>query len=100
MAYEDNTSFVLFGGPSTELYRFISSYLSIGNPGALTRDFIDRAVRALAQETDALPRGRRPAIGTFRTLGQLNTFHNAQTEKHPGFDNALLCIAQIIDYIE
>ncbi|KAJ1326724.1 naphtho-gamma-pyrone polyketide synthase [Microdochium nivale] len=91
---------LLFGDQSLDTHKFIADFLRSGEPGVLAREFLRQAGDALRDEVDSLPRIERASIPVFRTLQQLNEKYHAQATRIPGVDSALLCIAQLIHYID
>ncbi|KAH8671177.1 polyketide synthase [Xylariales sp. PMI_506] len=96
----DLMAFLLFGDQSLETYGFLADFCRVGNPGLLSRTFIDLVGEALRREIDQLPPLERSVIPRFSTLQQLNERYHAQSIKHPGIDSALLCISQLAHYLD
>lgn len=66
----------------------------------LSRSFLEQAGSALREEIDRLPSLQRNTIPEFSTILELNKLYHAGTIKNPAVDSALLCIAQLSQYIE
>lgn len=93
-------TFLLFGDQSLDTHHFFADFLRSGEPGVLAREFLRQVGDALRDEVDSLPRIERASIPVFRTLQQLNEKYHAQATRVPSVDSALLCIAQLVHYIE
>jgi len=96
----DKIVFFLFGDQSFNPHEFLSEFCRHGRPSILAKVFLERANHALREEVDAMGKLERANIPAFRTLYQLNEKHYAQNIRHPGIDSALLCLAQLVHYIE
>ncbi len=93
-------AFLLFGDQSLDTHGFLADFYRQGNPSVLSKEFLQRAGDALRVEVESLPRTRRERIPIFKSLQQLNEKYHGQSNKYPGVDSALLCIAQLAHYIE
>ncbi|KXJ91143.1 melanin synthase [Microdochium bolleyi] len=96
----DHLSFLLFGDQSLDTHGFLADFLKSGRPGVLAREFLRQVEGALRDEVDSLPRSERASIPVFRTLPQLNEKYHAQATKTPAVDSALLCVSQLVHYID
>lgn len=93
-------TFLLFGDQSLDTHGFLADFIRVGEPGVLAREFLRQVGDALKDEVNSLSWVERASIPIFRTLRQLNEKYYAQSTKVPGIDSALLCVAQLVHYIE
>ncbi|ERS95912.1 hypothetical protein HMPREF1624_07446 [Sporothrix schenckii ATCC 58251] len=96
----DRLAFLLFGDQSLDTYDFLSGFYREGHQGILATAFLNQAGEALWREIEGLGRLERAKLPLFRTLQQLNERYHAQDLKHPAVDGALLCITQLVHYID
>lgn len=96
----DKLTFLLFGDQSLDTHGFLADFFRRGNQGYLAKGFLEHVARVLRKEIDGLPKLERSKLPTFRSLQQLNERYHGQKIKHPGVDGALLCISQLVHYIE
>ncbi|KAK4131175.1 ketoacyl-synt-domain-containing protein [Trichocladium antarcticum] len=93
-------SFVLLGDQSLGSHDVLAALFRQSDPGILARVFLEQTGHALKKETERLSAVDRARIPEFRTLQQLNEKYHNQTRKHSGLDAALLCIAQLVHYLD
>jgi hypothetical protein len=93
-------SFVLLGDQSLDSHGILAELFRRGNLGILANAFLDQTGHALRKEADRLSPVDRSRIPEFRNLQHLNERYHIQKLKHSGLDAALLCIAQLVHYIE
>lgn len=93
-------AFLLFGDQSLDTHGFLADFFLRGEQGILAKAFLEQAGRALWKEVEGLPKLERARLPVFRSLQQLNQKYHAQHIKHPGIDGALLCVSQLVHYIE
>lgn len=96
----DNLAFLLFGDQSTDTHGFLAEFFRQPNRGILANAFLEQISHELRKEIEGLPKVERAKLPKFLSLQNLNERYHAQSLKHPGVDGALLCIAQIVHYIE
>lgn len=96
----DKLAFLLFGDQSLDTHGFLAEFFRQEKQGLLAKAFIHQVGHALRKEIDQLNTLERSRLPVFRTLQQLNERYFAQKLKHPGVDGALLCISQLVHYIE
>lgn len=97
---EQQLGFYLFGDQSLDTHAFLASYFLNPNKGTLAKAYLDQIGYAIRREIEQLPRTERSKLPEFLNLRQLNERYHAQSIKHPGIDGALLCISQLVHYIE
>ncbi|KAJ2893280.1 putative polyketide synthase protein [Zalerion maritima] len=93
-------AYLLFGDQSLSTHAFLADFCRQGNAGILAKTFLDLASSALREEIESLGRLQRSRLPTFRTLPQLNERYHQQKIKHSGVDSALLCVSQLVHYID
>ncbi|KAM3072173.1 hypothetical protein ACMFMG_008629 [Clarireedia jacksonii] len=93
-------SFLVFGDQSLDTDTFLTDFCQYGNPSVLTRSFLEQAGSALREEVNLLPALQRQKIPYFNSILELNKLYHAKTVKNPALDSALLCIAQLAQYID
>lgn len=96
----DRMAFLLFGDQSLNVHESITQFYQRENIGALSSNFLDRTAAALRDEVDGLSNVERLRIPTFSAIQDLNQSYNAQSQKTSALDSALLCITQLLLYIE
>nr|AAR90248.1 polyketide synthase [Botrytis cinerea] len=96
----DKMSFLIFGDQSLDTHTFLADFCQHGRPSMLSRSFLEQAGSALREEIDRLPSLQRNTIPEFSTILELNKLYHAGTIKNPAVDSALLCIAQLSQYID
>ena len=96
----DRMAFLLFGDQSLNVHDCIADFFHRGNSGALSNSFLERTAEALRDEVDHLSNVERLRIPTFATIQDLNDRYNAQSRKNSALDSALVCISQLLLYIE
>ncbi|KAL2023150.1 hypothetical protein VTK56DRAFT_3756 [Thermocarpiscus australiensis] len=97
---DDVLIFILFGDQSLDSHGFLAAFFRRAKVGILSKALLDQVAHALRKEIERLPKVEREKIPVFRTLQQLNERYHAQKLKHPGLDGALLCITQLVHYID
>lgn len=93
-------AFLLFGDQSPETHGFYADLCRQGKLGILSKSFIDQVGLALKSEIDGSGKLERSNIPSFRTVQQLNERYHSARVKHAGVENALLCITQLVHYLE
>lgn len=97
---EQPLAYYLFGDQSLDTHAYLASHFRKLEKGILAKSYLDQVGYALRREIEQLPRTERSKLPEFQTLQQLNERYHAQPIKHPGVDGALLCISQLVNYIE
>ena len=97
---EQPLAFYLLGDQSLDTHAFLANYFRNPNKGLLAKAFLDQVAYAIRREIEQLPKTERSKLPEFLNLQQLNERYHAQRIKHPGIDGALLCISQLVHYIE
>lgn len=93
-------SFLVFGDQSLDTHTFLNDFCQYGRPSVLSRSFLEQTGFALREEIDRLPSLQRNRIPEFSTILELNKLYYAKNTRNPALDSALLCIAQLSQYIE
>lgn len=96
----DRMAFLLFGDQSIDTHEYLADFFRRENSGVLSNSFLDRVATALREEVDRLSNVDRLRLPTFGTIQDLNDRYNTQSIKNSGLDSALVCITQILLYIE
>lgn len=93
-------AFLLFGDQSPDTYTFLNDFCRRGSPSVLAISFLEKVGTALRREVIELSSLDRRRIPSFSSVQQLNDEYNKLPLKHCGVDSALLCITQLVNYIE
>ncbi|KAK3402855.1 polyketide synthase [Sordaria brevicollis] len=97
---EQQLAFYLFGDQSLDTHAFLATYFLNPNKGVLAKAYLDQISHAIRREIEQLPRTERSKLPEFLNLRHLNERYHAQAIKHPGIDGALLCISELVHYID
>ncbi|KAJ4402884.1 hypothetical protein N0V85_005225 [Neurospora sp. IMI 360204] len=97
---EQPLAYYLFGDQSLDTHAFLASLFRKPKKGTLAKAYLDQVGYAIRREIEQLPRTERSKLPEFLNLQQLNERYHAQQIKHPGIDGALLCISQLVHYID
>lgn len=96
----DRMAFLLFGDQSLNVHETLADFYHREDSGALSNSFLEHTATVLRDEVDGLSNVERLRIPTFSTIQDLNSSYNAQSRKNSALDSALLCITQLLLYIE
>jgi hypothetical protein len=96
----ERMAFLLFGDQSLNIHECLADFYRRENAGALCNSFLERAATVLRDEVDRLSNVERLRIPTFSTIQDLNDRYNSQGQKNSALDSALVCITQLLLYIE
>ena len=93
-------AFLLFGDQSLDVYETLADFYRRENAGALCNSFLARTATVLRDEVDRLPNLERLRMPTFSTIQELNDRYNLGSQKTSTLDSTLMCITQLLLYIE
>jgi len=96
----ERLNFLLFGDQSVSVHEILADFFRRGSHGILTESFLAETTSSLQNEVDRLPSIDRRKIPTFASIQQLNQRYHEHIQKTSALDSALLCIAQLVLYIE
>lgn len=96
----DRMAFLLFGDQSLSVYDSLADFYRRKHSGTLCNSFLARTATLLQEEVDRLSNVERLRIPTFSTIQELNDRYNSQSRKNSALDSALVCITQLLLYIE
>jgi hypothetical protein len=96
----DHMAFLLFGDQSLNAYECLTGFFRRTELGILSKSFLEQASSSLQNEIDRLSSVDRQRIPSFSNIQQLNEKYHGSEQKNCAVDSALLCIAQLTQYIE
>jgi hypothetical protein len=96
----DRMAFLLFGDQSIDAHDSLADFFRRENSGALANSFLEHTGTALRDEVDRLSNVDRLRIPTFATIQELNDQYHSHNRKSSALDSALVCINQLLLYIE
>ena len=91
---------LLFGDQTLDPSEHLHSQLLRSRANAILADFILRVETALRNEVAQLPSSERALIPDFITIDELVDRARKSQAAHPAIASALLCISQLVHYIE
>ncbi|KAH8678863.1 polyketide synthase 1 [Tricladium varicosporioides] len=93
-------AFLLFGDQSLDTHGFIDNFCRHVTPSILSKAFLDQVSSALCHEVDCLSNLERNRIPSFASIEELNERYHDRGVKHSGIEGALLCISQVVHYLD
>lgn len=96
----DRMAFLLFGDQSVDVHDSLAEFFRRENFGVLAHSFLDRTATALRDEVDRLSNVDRLRIPTFSTIQDLNDRYKKFHRKSSALDSVLVCVTQLLLYIE
>ncbi|KAL2127178.1 hypothetical protein VTI74DRAFT_11202 [Chaetomium olivicolor] len=93
---------LLFGDQSLDTHGFLTHFFRQPQEtkGVLAKAFLGQVTHSLLAAIEELPAHERKLFPPFRNLQQLNERYHVQEVKHAGIDAALLCISQLVHYLD
>lgn len=96
----DEKRILLFGGQATNLHEKLLRQLRAGRENLLLSHFLEKTSTALKHEITYLSPSDQAQIPGFVTIEELIDRSQSSANTHQGIANALLCILQLVEYIE
>jgi hypothetical protein len=96
----DKMAFLLFEDQSLDTHEFLAEFCHRGNLSVLSRAFLEQVGSALRDEVDQLSSLERQRVPKFSSIQELNKRYHMGNIKNSAMDSALLCITQLVHYIE
>jgi len=96
----DQLAFLLFGDQFVDVHECLADFFRRENDRVLSDSFLKQTSSALEEEVDRLSNIERQRIPTFNTIQELNEKYDRQSQKTSALDSALVCITQLLLYIE
>ncbi|KAL9610910.1 MAG: hypothetical protein Q9167_004420 [Letrouitia subvulpina] len=91
---------LLFGDQATNLHENLQRQLRAGRTNLLLSHFLERTSTALKHEITYLPPSDQAQIPGFVTIEELIDRSQSSASTHQGITNALLCVLQLVEFIE
>ncbi len=96
----DTMAFLLFGDQSLGVHGFLADFYQHGNPSVLSLSFLEQVGAALREEVDQMSSIERQRVPQFSSIKDLNENYQVRKIKNSAVDSVLLCITQLVHYIE
>ena len=91
---------LLFGDQTNDPREHLRGQLLVGRANVLLNHFIQRVGTALKHEIAQLPYSEQDSIPSFSTIDELTDRSSTTELIHPGVASALLCVSQLVKYLE
>ncbi|RFU35771.1 hypothetical protein B7463_g566, partial [Scytalidium lignicola] len=93
------TVLLVFGDHASDVHESLKQSCRYNECGLLGQKFLDKVCTTIQHEISRLPASQRNSIPSFTSIQDLNEHYYLQQKRIIAIDSALLCVAQLVQYI-